>query len=244
MRLTFLGCGDAFGSGGRFQTCFLVEARQTCFLIDCGASSLVAMRQQGVDPDRIDAVVLSHFHGDHFGGLPFLVLDAQFISRRSRDLTIAGPVGVESRVTEAMESLFRGSSGIDRSFSIRYVDLVDGVATPVDSIRVTAEPVLHGEGSSAHGLRVECDDTVVAYSGDTAWTASLPRLAKGADLFICEASHRSKKTSGHLDYETLLTRRPELECRRLILTHLGADVLAERDGLELECAQDGLTIDL
>ena len=251
MRITFLGCGDAFGSGGRFQTCIVVETRDSCVLLDCGASSLVAMQRHGFAPARVDGVLLTHYHGDHFGGLPFLVLEAQFGafgtqsgSKRTRDLTIAGPVGVEARMTEVMEALFRGSSTVVRPFALRYIDLPASQATRVGELLVTAEPVRHGEGASAHGLRLECDGQVVAYSGDTAWTDALPRLAAGADLFICEASFYDRKTSGHLDYETLAAKRADLDCRRVILTHLGSDVLARRAALAFECAEDGLTIDV
>jgi ribonuclease BN (tRNA processing enzyme) len=79
MRLRVLGCGDAFGSGGRFHTCFHVSAS---VLLDCGASSLIAVRRFGVDPNSVQTVLISHLHGDHFGGLLFLLLDAQFVSKR------------------------------------------------------------------------------------------------------------------------------------------------------------------
>lgn len=78
MKLTFVGCGDAFGSGGRFNTCFHIAATKTNFLIDCGASSLIAMKRFGIDRNAIDTILITHFHGDHFGGLPYFVLDAQF----------------------------------------------------------------------------------------------------------------------------------------------------------------------
>ncbi|MBI2157181.1 MAG: MBL fold metallo-hydrolase, partial [Candidatus Rokubacteria bacterium] len=78
LAVRFLGSGDAFGSGGRFQTCIHLGAAGGSVLVDCGATSLVAMRRFGLDPQGIACVVLSHLHGDHFGGVPFLVLDAQF----------------------------------------------------------------------------------------------------------------------------------------------------------------------
>ena len=93
MHFTFLGSGDAFGSGGRFNTCFHVAATEGAFLIDCGASSMIAMRRFGADPNAIGTICLSHLHGDHFGGLPFFLLDARFISGRCAPLTIAGPQG-------------------------------------------------------------------------------------------------------------------------------------------------------
>jgi len=91
MKLTFLGSGDAFGSGGRFNTCMLVETATTRFLIDCGASSLIAMKRTGITPNSIETILVSHLHGDHFGGLPFFILDPQFFSKRTVPLTDAGP---------------------------------------------------------------------------------------------------------------------------------------------------------
>src|SRR5476649_1491076 len=103
MRLTVIGSGDAFGSGGRFNTCFQLATTGPTVLVDCGASSLVAMRAHGVDPAKVDGIILTHLHGDHFGGIPFLMLDAQHLNRRERPLTIAGPPGTQARMTAAME---------------------------------------------------------------------------------------------------------------------------------------------
>ena len=90
MQLRFVGCGDALGSGGRLNTCFHVSGESVNFLIDCGATSLPALKRYGIARDDIDLVLITHFHGDHFGGLPYLLLDAQF-AKRKRPLVIAGP---------------------------------------------------------------------------------------------------------------------------------------------------------
>ena len=74
IEVQFLGSGDAFGSGGRFQTCVLLSSADGQLLLDCGASSLIAMKRLGIDPSTIEAVVLTHLHGDHFAGIPFLIL--------------------------------------------------------------------------------------------------------------------------------------------------------------------------
>ena len=245
IRLTFLGSGDAFASGGRFHTCLLFETPANRCLIDCGATALVAMRRHDVAPDSIDVVFLTHFHGDHFGGLPFLLLEGQYVSKRTRPLVIAGPEAVEARVHELMEAMFRGSASAVRRFDVRFVELPDVTPVSIGDLTVTAEPVDHGGSAvAAHGLRIECADKALAYSGDTAWTDALPRLAAGADLFICESSRYDTPVPGHLDYQTLLAKRAQLACRRLVLTHMGSEVLDRRDSLEIECAEDGMVIDL
>src|ERR671929_2175215 len=104
-RLRFLGSGDAFGNGGRFQTCFWLEGAGDSLLIDCGATSLTALKAAGIEPNDIGTVVLTHLHGDHFGGVPFLVLDGQF-RRRERDLVVAGPAGTAARLRAAMDVLY------------------------------------------------------------------------------------------------------------------------------------------
>ncbi|MEK6655797.1 MAG: MBL fold metallo-hydrolase, partial [Thermodesulfobacteriota bacterium] len=125
VRIRFLGTGDNFGSGGRLQACIHVDAGVSRFLIDCGASSLIAMKRAGISSAGIDAILISHLHGDHFGGIPFFILDAQLISRREVPLVIAGPPGLTQRVREAMEVFYPGSSGIERKFAVEYVEMIE-----------------------------------------------------------------------------------------------------------------------
>ena len=136
MQVQFVGCGDAFGSGGRFNTCFHVASSSGRFLIDCGASSMIAMRRFGVDPNAISTVFLSHLHGDHFGGLPFFLLDAQFYSKRDEPLTIAGPPGTEDRLRDAMEIFFPGSNSVDRRFSTEFVEMAAGHRLEIGGVGV------------------------------------------------------------------------------------------------------------
>jgi ribonuclease BN (tRNA processing enzyme) len=236
--IRFLGSGDAFGSGGRLHTCIHVCSEDATFLIDCGASSLIAMKRFGIDPASIDVVLVTHLHGDHFGGIPFLVLDAQFVSRRTRPLTVAGPPDLQRRVHDAMEVLFPGSSRVRRRFSLEFIELPEGEAIDIGALTVTPYGVVHPSGASAYALRVECGRKVVSYSGDTEWTDSLLRAARGADLFVCEAYFFEKKVPYHLDYRTLMAHRAQLGCRRLILTHMSEDMLRRLGEVEVEWAED------
>jgi ribonuclease BN (tRNA processing enzyme) len=244
VRVRFLGSGDAFGSGGRFQTCIHVTSDEATFLIDCGASTLIAMRRFSVAPNDVQFILISHFHGDHFGGLPFFLLDAQFVSRRTSPLAIAGPPGIEARTREIMEVMFPGSSQTRQAFPIEFVDLEEGRENVVGRVAVTPYRVAHGSGFIPYGLRVRSAGKVIAYSGDTEWTETLVQVADGADLFICESYVFEKKVKSHLDYRTLMSHRARLGCRRLILTHLSADVLDRLDEVEAEYAEDGKLIEI
>jgi ribonuclease BN (tRNA processing enzyme) len=237
LELRFLGTGDAFGSGARYQACIWLRVGDFQVLLDCGATSLVAMKRFGVDPNDIDAVLVSHFHGDHFGGLPYLLLDGLF-RRRSRDLEIAGPRGIAERLRLHMESTFPGSAGISQRFGVRYTEL-GSAPTDVGPLAVHAVPVAHTPGADAVGLRIDAGGRSIAYSGDSEWTEALVGLAADSDLFVCEAYSFDRRIPYHLDYRTLAAHLDKLGARRLILTHLGPDMLARLPDVEVEHAEDG-----
>ena len=243
MRVRFLGSGDAFGSGGRLQTCILLESGDFRCLVDCGASSLIALKGAAIDPNDIDTILITHLHGDHFGGIPFLVLDGQF-SRRSRRLLVAGPPGVAERVTQAMEVFFPGSSKAQRKFETEFLEFVGSVTTTIGPLRVTPYEVVHGSGAVPYALRIELGGFTIGYSGDTEWTDNLIPAAADTDVFISEACFYDKPMRFHLDYVTLAHHRSQLGCKRLIVTHMGPDMLARVAELPVEAAYDGMEVSL
>jgi ribonuclease BN (tRNA processing enzyme) len=239
--VTFAGCGDAFGSGGRFQACIHLRpgAGQAPVLLDCGATSLTALRQAGLDPGEIGAVFVSHLHGDHFGGLPFLILDGQF-SRRATPLVIAGPPGTEQRLAVAMECLFPGSAQVRRRFEVSVVELSPGRTRQVAGVAARAWEASHPSGAPALILRLAIGGTVIAYTGDTAWTPAVAAAARDADLLIAEAYYWDKAVPHHLRYADLAEH--EITARRVVLTHMSADMLARQPLPGHEPARDGLVI--
>ena len=241
-RVRFVGSGDSFGTGGRFQACILVDADGYRFLMDCGATSLVALRRADVDPGSIDAVLLTHFHGDHCGGVPYLILDGQF-SKRERPLVIAGPPGVRERMTAIFDAALPTSSKTEQRFGVSYVELGERPTT-IGRAEAIALPVAHLPETVPHGLRVRAGGRVVAYTGDTDWCDALPRLADGADLFIAEAYSFEKRIPQHLSHATLLAHRDELHAKRVVLSHAGVETLAHRAELAWELVDDGTAIDL
>jgi ribonuclease BN (tRNA processing enzyme) len=247
MRLTVVGSGDAFGSGGRFNTCFMIETDKRTVLLDCGASTPVALHARAIDFSVIDAIILSHLHGDHFGGIPFLLLDAEFLSRRERPLTIAGPPGARARLDAALEVFFPGSTRTKWRFPWDVVEMAVGVPCEVLGLRITTVEVVHYSGAPSTAVRLTDGERILAYSGDTQWTDALIRIADGADLFITECYDHDRRITGHLSWAELRTRLHELRARRIIITHMSPSMLAQQESARAAgvlVAEDGLVIDV
>jgi ribonuclease BN (tRNA processing enzyme) len=248
MRLKVIGSGDAFGSGGRFNTCFMLSgASASTILIDCGASSMVALHAAGVDPNSIDGIVLSHLHGDHFGGLPFFLLDGQFLSRRERPLLIAGPPGTQDRVPKLLDVMFPGILGTKWRFPWEVRDIPVGEPTDLLGFGVTTTEVVHYSGAPSTGLRVSDGKRLLAYSGDTQWTDALLTIGKGADLFIVECYEYEREMSGHMTWKILRERMGDFGARRVMITHMNMSVLSRLDEVTAAgalVAADGLVLDV
>ncbi len=247
MRVTIIGSGDAFGSGGRFNTCFWLETAKSTFLVDCGASSLVALKARGLDHGSVDGIILSHLHGDHFGGLPFLLLDAQFLSRRERPLLIAGPPGTRARLYAALEVFFPRSTANKWRFTWEIMEIEIGKPTDMLGLSVTTTEVVHFSGAPSTALRLFDGRKLFAYSGDTEWVDALPSVADRADLFIVECYGYSGPLTGHITWEILKPRLPQLRARRIMLTHMNPTMLARLSEIKsagVETAEDGVVVEL
>lgn len=244
VRVTFLGSGDAFGTGGRLETCLLVESRRDRFLIDCGPSALAGLKQRDIALADVGTILISHLHGDHFAGIPSFILDGQF-SKRQTSLTIAGPPGLTARVRQAQEVLYPRSSETQQKYAIEFVEIPPETRMHVGPVRVTGYPVVHFCGAVPYALRVEFDGRTITYSGDTEWTDSLLLAAAGSDLFITECYYFDRKVKFHMDYQSLVAHREALDSRRIVLTHMSAEMLAHVDEVRgFGVAHDGLIVDL
>lgn len=238
----FLGTGDAFCNGGRLHTAFHVAADGYQALVDCGATTIAVMRHLQMDVAAIDAIVVSHLHGDHFGGIPFLLMDACYNAPRTKLLTIVGPVGTRLRVMDTLGCLYPGAPAKVEGLLLRFIEFKDRESLAVGPLGVLPVPVVHPSGSTAYGLRINVGGRVVAFSGDTAMTPALAEIARDADLFICECYSYEKKIPAHTDFKTLETHVPRIAPRRLVLTHMSVDMLANRHRVAQETAEDGMVL--
>jgi ribonuclease BN (tRNA processing enzyme) len=242
--VTFVGSGDSFGSGGRFNTCFLVDTPGFRFCIDFGATSLVALNRLDIAHNSIDAILLTHLHGDHCGGIPFLLLDAMLGARRQSPLLIAGPNDTTARMVEVAAALMPGMHVMSSKFTVTYADMEPFKAYRFGPLEVTTYPAIHTKETNPTSMRVQVDGKTIAYTGDSEWTEHMPTLAQDADLFIAECYFYQKPVRFHLNYPDIQAHRQEIKAKRLVLTHLGREMLLHKDSIPEECAYDGLRIEL
>ena len=245
MKLTVVGCGDAFGSGGRLQTCYHVETLQTRFIIDCGATTLIGFNKLGIDPNTVETIFISHLHGDHFAGLVWWLVHAQHVAKRTSPLTVVGPEGVQARFEAAAEVLFPGSTGIQRRYDLRYLEMTREKPMHVGSVRVTAFEVKHPCGAPPYALRFELEGKVLSFSGDTEWTDTLVPTGRGADLFIMECFHFEGSPRFHMSWKKISEELDRIGAKRVLLTHMAEPMLARRGEVSdarIVLAEDGLVL--
>ena len=244
MHLQFVGCGDAFGSGGRFNTCFHLVGKKLNVLIDCGATSLVSMNKLAINRNAIDVIFISHFHADHFSGLPFFILEANYVLKRERRLTIAGPPGLKSRFAEMMEAGFAGTNGLELQFPLTLREFDVGQRSELGHVKVTPYHVVHDDRAGpCLGFRFEAEGKVIGFSGDTEWTETLIDIGRNADLFICKSYTRDKPIRTHMALRSLEKHLHQIMPKRLVLTHMSDDMLARRAEIPYETAEDGMVVE-
>lgn len=243
--VSFLGTGDAFASDGRFQSGYFVEGRNYRILIEAGPTILCAMKRARLAPNALDLILISHLHGDHYGGLPFLMLEYIFESPLRKTLTIAGPPRLEERAFRLFDTMFprtRGNGARLRD-KLRFVVLEPGVKQRVGKLQVETIRTPHMRYDASLALKFALDGKTIAFSGDSGWTDEMIKFTGGADLFMCECTYfDSAHLTFHMNYPELEKRRPDFDVGRMILTHVGREVLARRGKLRLETAHDGLKV--
>jgi len=244
MKLHILGCGDAFGSGGRHQSSYLIDAGDKLFLLDCGPTALLAMKRAGFDPRRLDAIFLSHLHGDHFGGIPFFLIEYLYRKPPLQPLTIAGPPGTEQRIGELFQVMYGSGAEKKEMPFVRFHVLTPDEPASVKGIEVFPFEVPHQNRDISLALKVAYQGKKILFSGDSLWIERFIEQSQGVDLFLCECSFFREQPGMHVSYPALEANRSRLGCKKLLLTHLGEEMLAHEKEIAAAFAADGLALEI
>lgn len=261
MKITVLGSSDAFNGGGRCHSAYVLQSLDggPRVAVDFGVTSLYALRKVGLAASDLDAVLITHLHGDHFGGLPFLLLDGMYHDVRQRPLELLGAKGLEDRVAALFNALYVDVWERPRPFETRFSELLPGDVVEVYGLRIEAFAAAHMDPPDVPlCLRVTdlATGRVIAFSGDTEPCEGLLAAARGADLLVAECSGLRPPCGRHItwaDWRTIFTEQlPQTGVRRVLLSHLSREVRAGKDTLaaevpapfELTFADDGLVLEL
>ncbi|MEQ8352573.1 MAG: MBL fold metallo-hydrolase [Leptospiraceae bacterium] len=256
-QVLILGSGNAFFTDGRAHACYLTSwpdpsgSGNIRMLVDYGASSLMRMNQEKIAPSSIQSLFLTHFHGDHIGGLPFLLIHFKYIDKRKEPFWILGPQGVESAVRALMEQMY---PGMELDFPLYFRELASQDSLSFLGATIETRPVTHRPESVALRL-VYPSGKVFAFSGDAALDDLLLQALENTDLCIVELSIEDQPdpknpSVAHVSLAELIQHRHSIQTRRLVVSHI-YDSLAEKvQKLNLERpgfaepAFDGLVLSL
>lgn len=244
IRVVFLGTGDAFSAGGRNQSACLIQHPKVSVLLDCGATTLTSFNRHNIPMDPIDGILLSHLHGDHIAGLPFLFLHYVNIEPRTKSLRILGPESLETSIKQLYKIMYPNDASSPLPFELDFTEVQLRRKYSLDILQIEPFRARHQDSPPSYGYTLELDGRRIVYTGDTGWSDELPARAKGADLFICECSFYDTKLDTHLDYLTIKERLADCGYKKMVLTHFGQEVLEKSQQLDLKLAYDGSIVTL
>ncbi len=219
LELCFLGTGNAFAPQ-RYWNSFLLNGR---YLFDCPPTVVPHLKRTGRPSEEIRTVFITHFHGDHFFGLPFLLLEYGVTTPRRDDLFVVGPTQIQEKLEWITELGFPGLLAVSCDYERRYIEMRDGTSAEAGGIRFRALQVNHASGLESFAYRVEVEGRTLAYSGDARMEDTLYELADGADVFVVECSCWEPDCGPHLNPQDIRTLRKAIPpSTAFVLTHLDA----------------------
>lgn len=254
MKFIILGSGTTVPHPTRSSSGYWLETAGGTLLLDCSASAIHRITQEGLDWANLDSIWISHFHMDHVGGLaPFLAgtKHAPQMKEREKPLRIFGGAGLRSLLDN-----FNSANNyklFEQPFPLEVVEIVEPDKLEIlPGLAAITFSTPHTDESRA--IRLESvDGKVIVYTADTGFTMELGDFAKNADLLVIEASYpKDKKQDKHLELAETMDIIRGAAPKRTVLTHLyqvwdEVDGEAEIAKFDPECevvlAYDGLRLE-
>jgi ribonuclease BN (tRNA processing enzyme) len=232
VKIIFLGTGDAFCSGGRNMSGILVQDKGPGILLDCGPGALPRLNSKGFSTDDIDTILITHLHGDHFGGIPYILLEASRKRKRSHELLIVGPRSSETRTRRLYSELYPKEALEEPPFKIRFREVNPGEPLSMKTRRTTFQVIPfkapHTPDSLSYRLRLDSGITV-AYTGDTGWTKDLVTLMSKASIVIAECNFYDTAQPTHLNFQQIKELKKLAKVNAFVLIHLSEEMLRQKE---------------
>jgi ribonuclease BN (tRNA processing enzyme) len=249
LRVRFVGTGNAFHADGRGAQAIWFEMDDLCFVVDLGPTAMAALERMQLSPERLEACFITHLHGDHIAGWPFLLLHFAYLSRRTRPFLLCGPDGTAERLEALADLCYKGSLGsAERSYPLLTSDLPVAPATGLATLPgVSLDTIPMDHDVTSIGYRFHLAGRIIGVSGDTRWCSGLEDLARGCDLLILECTTLQPSPAAHIALSEVRERVERLDCKRILLTHLDDRVAGKLEAepvAKVSAAYDGLTLEV
>jgi ribonuclease BN (tRNA processing enzyme) len=239
--LLFLGSGNAFAPGRAFSS-FLLNRR---ILFEASPTTLPALKARGISLRKIQYLLISHFHGDHCFGLPFIFLDHYFMTRRKEPMTIIGPKGLERKTNQMIDLAYPDvRRRYAQKFPVKFVEVTPGGEYKIGEMVLKVHKMFHGALSL--GFNLTCHGRQLAYCGDAGPSPELSAMLREAHVAVLEMTTVADRLPSHLNRRDIFKIRKQLRPEtRMILTHLPAltrsqaKTLVENPYGALALAEDG-----
>lgn len=223
--IVFLGTGDAFAANGNKSAGVFIEINNSGILLDCGPHTIQALKKSGRTSNDVDIILITHYHGDHIGGLPFLLLDATLQQYRIKPLKIIGPSGIKEKVYDLFKALYGSLANEKLPFACEFTVITPGIPIYINGASIKAFNMFHVPESQ--GYRLEFKNIIISYTGDTGWTENLIPLMKNSDLTITECSFYEEEFDAHLNYHQI--KKLISHTKKIALIHMGIETIKNRN---------------
>lgn len=244
--LRTLGSGNAFNQEGRLNSSYLIEFSGKNILIDCGFTTPLGLQNSKIDFNELDYIFITHYHGDHYGGLAALLLGLKYVSVQKKTMKIVGPDALKDTIQKLIAILYKGNENIVNELDIDFISVSSkGGSLDFEGFKVEALPMIHTEESLPVGYCFDFGSTTVGFTGDSGWHSGIEELIKKSDTSIVECNFIEYLTDSHLSVNQLEASEViQSKKSNVYLTHLNEAVAKEAARLGYHCLKDGFTMDL